>query len=44
MFENGARRNISGPKKEEVTEEWRRLPDEELYDLYRLPNTMLLIH
>jgi hypothetical protein len=31
-------RNIRGPKRDEVTGEWRRLRDEELSDLYSLPN------
>jgi hypothetical protein len=25
---------IFGPKRDEVTGEWRRLPNQELYDLY----------
>ena len=31
-------RNIRGPKRDEVTGEWRRLRNEELCDLYCLPN------
>jgi hypothetical protein len=27
-------RRIFGPKRDEVIEEWRKLPNEELYDLY----------
>jgi hypothetical protein len=27
-------RKIFGPKKDDVTGEWRRLHDEELYDMY----------
>jgi len=30
-------------KKEEVTEHWRELRDDELYDLYSAQNTILLI-
>jgi hypothetical protein len=30
-------RRISGPKKDEVTEEWRRLHNQELYNLYCSP-------
>ena len=37
MFESGVLRKISGPKRYEVRGEWRRLHNEELYDLYFLP-------
>jgi len=30
VFENGALRNIFGPKRDEVTGEWRKLYNEEL--------------
>ena len=33
VFENRVLRKIFGPKKGEVTGEWRRLHNEELYDL-----------
>jgi hypothetical protein len=33
MFENRVLRRIFGPKMDEVTEEWRRLHSEELYNL-----------
>jgi hypothetical protein len=36
MFENVVPRRIFGPKKDEVTWEWRRLHKEELYDLYTI--------
>jgi hypothetical protein len=32
-----------GPKKDEVTEEWRRLHNKELYALYSSPNVILFI-
>ena len=34
VFENGMLRKIFGPKKYQVTGEWRRLHNGELYDLY----------
>ena len=34
MFENKVLRRIFGPKRKEVTGEWRRLNNEELNDLY----------
>jgi len=42
MFENTVPRRIFGPKKDEVTWEWRRLHKEELYDLYT-PNIVQVI-
>jgi hypothetical protein len=34
VFENRVLRKIFGPKRDEVTGEWRRLHNEELHDLY----------
>jgi hypothetical protein len=36
-------RRIFGPKRDKVTEEWRRLQNEELHDLYCSPTTMRVI-
>jgi hypothetical protein len=43
LFENRVLRGIFGPKRDEATEEWRRLHNEELNDLYSLPNTIRVI-
>jgi hypothetical protein len=34
VFENRVLRRIFGPKRDEVTGEWRKLHNEELHDLY----------
>ena len=36
-------RRIFGPKRDEVTREWRRLHNKELYDLYSSPNIIQVI-
>jgi hypothetical protein len=36
-------RGIFGPKRDEVTGEWRKLHNEELNDLYRSPNIVRVI-
>jgi hypothetical protein len=38
VFENRVLRRLFGPKRDEVTGEWRRLHNEELTDLYCSPN------
>ena len=43
MFENRVSRRLFGPKRDEVTEEWRKLPNEELSDLYSLPNIVRVV-
>ena len=43
VFENRALRKIFGPKRDEVTGEWRRLHNVELYDLHSLPNIIRMI-
>ena len=43
VFENMVLRRISGHRKDEVKEEWRRLHNEELNDLYSSPNIVRVI-
>jgi hypothetical protein len=43
VFENRVLRKIFGPKRYEVTGEWRRLHNEELNDLYSSPNITRVI-
>jgi hypothetical protein len=38
VFENGVLRRIFGLQRDEVTGEWRRLHNKELYALYSSPN------
>jgi hypothetical protein len=33
VLQNRVPRNVFGPKREEVTEDWRKLHNEELHDL-----------
>jgi hypothetical protein len=44
VFENRVLRRIFGPKRVEVTGEWRRLYNEELNDLYSSPNIIRVIN
>jgi len=43
VFENTVLRRIFGPRRDEVTEEWRRLHKEELNYLYSSPNIVWVI-
>jgi len=43
VFENMVLRRIFGPRRDEVTGEWRRLHNEELNDLYSSPNIVRVI-
>jgi len=38
VFENRVLRRVFGPKRDEVTGQWRRLHNENLYDLYSSPH------
>jgi len=42
-FENMVLRRIFGPRRDEVTREWRRLHNEELNDLYSSPSIVRVI-
>jgi hypothetical protein len=43
VFENRVLRRIFGPKRDEVTREWRKLHNEELHLLYSSPNIIRYI-
>jgi len=43
VFENMVLRRIFGPRRDEVTGEWRRWHNEELNDLYSSPNIVRVI-
>jgi hypothetical protein len=40
LFEDRVLRKTDGPKRDEVTGEWKRLHNEEFYDLYFSPNVI----
>jgi hypothetical protein len=43
VFENRVLRRIFGPKRDEVTSEWRKFHNEELHDLYSSPSIIRII-
>ena len=43
VFENRVLRRVFGLKRDEVTGEWRKLHNEELSDLYSLPNIVRVV-
>jgi uncharacterized membrane protein len=43
VFENRMLRTVFGPKRDEVTGEWRKLHNEELSDPYSLPNIVRVV-
>ena len=43
VFENRVLRRVFGPKRDEVTAEWRKLHNEELSDLYSFTNIVRVV-
>jgi len=43
VFETRVLRRVFGPKRDEVTGEWRKLHNEELRDRYSLPNIVRVV-
>ena len=43
MIENRVLRRVFGPKRDEVTGDWKKLYNEELRDLYSLPNIVRVV-
>jgi hypothetical protein len=43
VFENRVLRRILGPKRDKVTGDWRKLHNEELHNLYSLPNIIRMM-
>ena len=43
VFENRVLRRVFGPKRDKLTGEWRKLHNEELNDLYSLPNIVRVV-
>jgi hypothetical protein len=44
VFENRVLRRIFGPKRDEVTGEWKKLHNEELHDCYSSPSIIRIIN
>jgi hypothetical protein len=42
VFVNSVLMRVFGPKRDEVTDEWRKLHNEELHDLYSSPSIIRL--
>jgi hypothetical protein len=43
VFENRVLRRVCGPKRDDVTGEWRKLHNEELHDLYSSSSIITII-
>jgi hypothetical protein len=43
VFEHRVLRRILGLKRDELAEQWRKIQNEELYDLYRSPNIIRVV-
>jgi hypothetical protein len=43
VFENRVLRRIFGPKRDDVTGDWRKLHNEELHNLYSSPNIIRMM-
>jgi len=43
VFEKRVLRRVFGPKRDEVTGEWRKLHNEELSDMFSLPNIVRVV-
>jgi hypothetical protein len=44
VFENRVLRRIFGPKRDQVTREWRKLHNKELQNMYSSPTTVQVIN
>jgi hypothetical protein len=43
VYGNRVLRRVFGPKRDEVTGEWRKLHNEKLIDMYSLPNIVRVV-